>query len=145
MEVCARNQFFLRDFITKKIVSFLEDLTALPDFTDSTFKIFSSVRNDGFQGTPQESLIKEIHGKKNRKGGIHGGVYGRINRRVAEQQPATSAKVDLRPARKILRVDREYVIMPKYENSDCRDDSLWTFNQSPSCERTFVQKETESS
>jgi hypothetical protein len=64
MEVCARNQFFLRDFITKKIVSFLEDLTALPDFTDSTFKIFSSVRNDGFQGTPQESLIKEIHGKK---------------------------------------------------------------------------------
>lgn len=64
MEVCARNQFFLRDFITKKIVSFLEDLTALPDFTDSTFMIFSSVRNDGFQGTPEESLIKEIHGKK---------------------------------------------------------------------------------
>jgi len=64
MEVCARNQFLLRDFITKKIVSFLEDLTALPDFTDSTFKIFSSVRKDGSQAAPEESLIKEIHGEK---------------------------------------------------------------------------------
>ena len=64
MEVCTRNQFLLRDFIIKKIISFLEDLTALPDFQDSTFKVFSAVKKDGSQEAAEDSLIKEIHGEE---------------------------------------------------------------------------------